>query len=159
MRVDGFVGVKKLSVIFFISALALVGVQGCSDKADSIATIVSSDCWIDSINDKSSSIVEVKPGIISFRGWAADSSTGTAPKEMGIYIADSKGNKVLFKADKRVSRADVAAAKKKPAYKMSGFYFSADASTLPAGEHTLSVVMYRDDAKISCATPKKLVVK
>lgn len=159
MRVDGFMGVKKLSGIFFISALALVGVQGCSDKADSMAAIVSSDCWIDSINDKSSSIVEVKPGIISFSGWAADSSTGTAPKEMGIYITDTKGNKVLFKADKRISRTDVAAAKKKPAYEMSGFYFSADAGTLPVGEHTLSVVMYRDGAMVSCALPKKLVIK
>ncbi|WP_283183773.1 hypothetical protein [Pseudomonas svalbardensis] len=159
MQVEGYMGFKKLSGMIFVSVLAVAGMQGCSDKADSKNLVVSNDCWIDAINENTNSIVAVKPGSLSLRGWAADSSTGTAPKEMGVYIVDNKGAKVLFKTDKRVLRTDVAAEKKQPKYEMSGFDFLADAGSLAVGEYTLSVVMYRDGATVACATPTKLVVK
>lgn len=157
-EVEGNMDFKRISGVALCCVVAMVGVQGCSDSADNKKSVVSNDCWIDSVNDKSSSVVEVKSGIISFKGWAADSTTGTAPKEMGVYIADSSGSNVLFKTDKRVLRADVATAKKQPKYEMSGFDISADAGSLTAGEHTLSLVMYRDGATVTCATPTKLIV-
>lgn len=150
---------KKLSGIIFVSVLAVAGMQGCSDNTDAKNVVVSNDCWIDSVNDNTSPVVEVKPGALSFKGWAADSSTGTVPKEMGVYIVDSKGVKVLFKTDKRILRTDVATEKKQPKYEMSGFDFLADAASLAVGEYTLSVVMYRDGATIACTTPTKLAVK
>lgn len=149
---------KRVSGVALFSVVAMVGMQGCSDSVDSKKTVVSTDCWIDSVNDKSSSVVEVKSGVISFKGWAADSTTGTAPKEVGVYVVDNSGSKVLFKTDKRVLRADVATEKKQPKYDMSGFDISADAGSLAAGEHTLSLVMYRDGATVTCTTPTKLII-
>lgn len=149
---------KKLSGKFFVSVLALASMQGCSDKADNNVQVVSTDCWIDAVNDNATSPVKVNADVFSVRGWAADSSTGTAPKEMGVYITDSKGNKVIFKTDKRISRADVATARKQPKYEMSGFDIKVDGSSLPVGEHSLSLVMYRDGATVACATPMKLLI-
>lgn len=150
---------KNLSGMIFVSVLAVAGMQGCSDKTGTKSSVISSDCWIDSVNDNTNPVVEVKPGLILFKGWAADSSTGTAPKEMGVYIMDSKGAKVLFKTDKRVLRTDVAAEKEQPKYKMSGFEVLADAGSLAKGEYTLSIVMYRDGATVACNTPTKLAIK
>lgn len=149
---------KTVAGVALCGVVAMLGIQGCSDSSESRTPVVSNDCWIDSVNDKSSAVVDVKPGIILFKGWAADSSTGTTPKEVSISVLDNSGEKVLYKAEKRVSRADVATAKKQPKYEMSGFIISADASSLAAGEHTLSLVMSRDGATVTCATPTKLIV-
>jgi hypothetical protein len=155
---EGFMSFKTLSSKLFVSVVALASMQGCSDKADSSVQVASADCWIDSVNDNAGSTVKVNVDLFSVRGWAADSSTGTAPKEMAVNITDSKGNKVVFKTDKRISRIDVATAKKQPKYEMSGFDIKVDGSSLPVGEHSLSLVMYRNDATVTCSTPTKLLI-
>lgn len=150
--------VKTKAAASFIVA-TLLSLVACSDDAAPKNHVVSTDCWLGAINGDRADSVRSSPGPISFGGWAADSTTNTAPVGMAIKLTDSSGKSSLFSAPKRLSRADIVSVANKTGYLMSGYDFKANGASLAPGEYGISIDMYRDKTIVSCAIAKKLVVK
>lgn len=148
--------IQNFAVIF--SAVMVLPMAGCSEKAETKTQLVSKDCWLGFINGHPEATVHSAPEIITFGGWAADSTTSSAPTDMAIKITDSDGKSFLFRTNKRISRPDVVAATKRPGYIMAGYNFSVDGASLVSGEYGVSIEMYRQNEIISCSTTKRLII-
>jgi len=150
------VNTKAAASFIVVTLLSLVA---CSDDAGPKSHVVSTDCWLGAINGDRTDTVRSAPGPISFGGWAADSTTNTAPAEMAIKLTDSSGGSSLFSAPKRLNRPDIVSVTNKNGYLMSGYDFTANGASLVPGDYGISIEMYRDKAIVSCGVSKKLIIK
>jgi hypothetical protein len=137
--------------------LAMLSLVACTDEKSN--KITSTDCWVGYINGERGDAVRSAPGIIGFGGWAADSTTGSAPENMAVKLTDSSGKSYLFNAPQRVSRPDVVESTKKSGYLMSGFDFGVNGTSLVKGEYGISIEMYPEKKVVSCAIAKKLTIE
>ena len=146
-----------LGSLILAASLALAG---CNDKPDP-ALLATTACWIDSINGKGDEMVVVeRNGRIELSGWAADSSSGTAPEKRVLQLLDPRGNIVLAQmAGERSERADVAELLKQPGYKGAGFKGAFPAAPANPGEYGLSIAMFRAGAGVLCLSGKRVAIR
>ena len=156
-------GARRSAIVrrYAASVAILVGaiLAGCPAKPDG-ALLVSKDCWIDTINGKADNLVEVERGPLEISGWAADSTSASAPEKRIIQILDTKGNLAVAQlAQERSERMDVANALNQPGYKGAGFKVAMAGTTLAPGGYGLSIAMFRPGAMVICTSSKQIVVK
>ena len=138
-----------------ISAVILL--TACSNQAPD-SFVLSRDCWIDAVNEKTGEQVLVAKGPVKIGGWAADSSTGMVPESLTVQLLDKDGKVVAKRSvEKKLERADVAKAYNRPGYLQSGFAVEfSDLSPVPDG-YGVSIAMRGAGTSVLC--PVKVWIK
>ncbi|MBD9633597.1 MULTISPECIES: hypothetical protein [Pseudomonadaceae] len=141
---------------FLISLFVLTILAGCGQDVDrKAAVLISSKCAVDVIAGEKRDVVWMKPGVISFSGWAADSNSSTVPAALDILITDLNSNvRTSYKVSGRLDRPDVVKYFNQPTLLKSGFKANIDLSGLAKGTYGVSLQMPVKHGAIICSTKK-----
>jgi hypothetical protein len=142
-----------IPLIFSLAACDLL-----MDKGP-LSVTIATGCQLDSVGGLGGDKWTAKPGAIKVSGWALDNVKKTAPENVTLQINNANGGVVALSTGKRLDRSDVASHFKEPGYLKSGLVAEIDASKLPRGEYTFSVVMSQGNAFSYCAANGKLTIQ
>jgi hypothetical protein len=126
-----------------------------------------SSCHIDDLSAGGASAKPETPLLIrdahalSVAGWAATPDESAVPTKVFLrLLADGSDGKVWeYETQSGKDRSDVAAFKGKPALAASGFAFSADVSTLPAGVYHAYLAYSHQGMNYSCNGGDRIVIE
>lgn len=140
-------------------AAALVMINGCDQANQTLERRVSKQCALDVINGSQELIVQAKPQVVDFRGWAVDSESKTVPDRVNVVLTNKHGRAYVFPHATRNPRPDVVKAFKRDSYLQSGYRVLADVSSLPDDTYLISLQMPTEKSIITCSTRKTLLIK
>ncbi|MFS2123350.1 hypothetical protein [Pseudomonas sp. Pseusp97] len=143
-------------VDFLISAIVLMILAGCGQEIERKAAVLNSNkCAVDVIAGERRDVVWMRPGIISFSGWAADSNSSTVPAALNIVITDLNSNvATAYKVSGRLDRPDVVKYFNQPTLLKSGFKANIDLSGLAKGTYGVALQMPVKHGAVMCSTKK-----
>jgi hypothetical protein len=140
------------------SAGAFIPVTGTRPASIPSALKGTDNCAVDLINaavaTESTAIADKTQ--VSLTGWAADSVTGTVPKE--VFLEIDGPAKSYIQAATGISRPDVASHFNKPALGTAGWSAAANLGSLPSGTYVLRVIQLSGSSVGALCDPHRVIV-
>ena len=150
----------RKTAVALLAAVALTGLAGCDprDSASRVVNVVSYACSLDAIGGQTDPLVHVRPGVVTFDGWALDGTTNTVPAQLQLVLKDAGGFSFALDAGPRRDRPDVVAFFKRDDLLKSGFHFDADLSALKKGVYAIALKMTDPGRVATCQIKKNLII-
>ncbi|MFD3302220.1 hypothetical protein [Aquipseudomonas alcaligenes] len=153
----------KNNMPVFAAAVIFFMLGGCDNKSsqNSVAPlkVQSTKCSLDLINGDGGAVTYADGAVVSFSGWAVDSTTNTVPPLLNIVLTGTNEKFFVFVGAARVDRPDLVKGFKQDAFLKAGFTLKADVSKLERDTYSISLQMPTDNSLIECQTKKTLVLK